>query len=86
MFKKDKCVLKQMCAYKPKNYISNFTLFHHCQSNDNVYTKTNYLQMERFRFHLCKKRLCIGYTQLTIEIDILCNVKLCKHVLRLNGI
>jgi len=28
----------------------------------------------------------LGYTQLTIENDILCKVKFCKHVLRLNGL
>ena len=31
------------------------------------------------------KHLQLGYTQLTIENDILCKVKFCKHVLRLNG-
>ena len=84
---KEKCVLKQMCAYKTMNYnvlslhTSFFTLFHPYQSNDNVNTKQTRFKWRASGFSFVKKLLQL----LTTEIDILCKVKFFKHVLSLNG-
>ena len=60
---KEKCVLKQMCAYKTMNYnvlslhTSFFTLFHPYQSNDNVNTKQTCFKWRASGFSFVKKLL-----------------------------
>jgi len=78
---KEKCVLKQMCAYKTKNCIVKkfthkfFTSFHPYQSNDNVNTKQTLFKRRASGFCLVKS----FSASLTIENDILGKVKFCNQ-------